>query len=66
MDRADICIAMEYQPEGDLHSYIRLHGPLHEQHAQEVLGQALQALTMLHEAGFPHGNMKPQVCYCDS
>lgn len=52
---------MEYYPQGDLHSYVDKNDRLSELHAQDVVSQILQGLAVMHEAGFAHRDVKPQV-----
>lgn len=59
--KGDLCIAIEYLPEGDLHSYLQNRPPLSEPESQLVIGQVLQGLSIMHSAGFAHRDIKPQV-----
>jgi serine/threonine protein kinase len=52
---------MEYYPKGDLYSYLSQHGPLSELYAQDIISQVFQGLAIMHEAGFAHRDIKPQV-----
>lgn len=57
----NLCIAMEYYPKGNLHTYLRERPPLPEEDAQQVIGQVLQGVSIMHRAGFAHRDIKPQV-----
>lgn len=59
--RGDLCIALDYLPLGDLQTFVERNGPLVEQHAQQIIGQVLHGLGIMHEAGFAHRDVKPQV-----
>lgn len=61
--KRDLCIALEYFPEGDLHTYLSGREALSESHTQEIISQVLQGLAIMHEAGFAHRDIKPQVSY---
>lgn len=60
-DKGDLCIAMEYIPFGDLHSYLQDRPPLGESDAQQVIIQILQGLAVVHKAVFTHRDIRPQV-----
>jgi calcium/calmodulin-dependent protein kinase I len=51
---------MEYLPLGDLQSY--LHSCLPENEAQQISSQVLEGLSFMHESGFAHRDLKPEVC----
>jgi serine/threonine protein kinase len=53
-------ITMEYFPLGDLQSH--LSGPLPETDVQVIVYQVLQGLEHLHNNGFAHRDLKPEVC----
>lgn len=60
-DDMNICIAMEYMPHGDLHSYLETrHTPLSESDAQQIVRQVLKGLIIMHEEKFAHRDVKPQ------
>ena len=59
----NICIAMEYLPEGDLHTYLRDRSALAEEDARQVISQVLQGLAIMHKVGIAHRDVKPQVGY---
>jgi serine/threonine protein kinase len=58
---SDLCIAMEYFPEGDLHTYLRDHPPLSEDEAKEVITQVLRGLSIMHKRNIAHRDIKPPV-----
>lgn len=57
----NICIAMEYLPEGDLHSYMRDRSALAEEDSRQIISQVLQGLAIMHKVGIAHRDVKPQV-----
>lgn len=59
--RGDLCIALDYLPLGDLQTFVEKHGPLAEQDAHQIVSQVLHGLGIMHEAGFAHRDVKPQV-----
>lgn len=59
---AKLFIAMEYLELGDLQDY--LHGqkqPLPEVEAQCIMSQILEGLDLMHENGYAHRDLKPNV-----
>ncbi|CAG9956842.1 unnamed protein product [Clonostachys rosea f. rosea IK726] len=56
----NLCIAMEYFPEGDLQSYLRDRARLNEGETREVISQVLQGLAIMHKSGLAHRDIKPQ------
>lgn len=54
-------IAMEYHHLGDINSYILSVGALEEKVARSIARQILQAVFVLHEHGFMHRDIKPEV-----
>ena len=52
---------MEYLPEGDLAHYLKNGQSLPELEAQQITFQLLEALSLMHENGFAHRDLKPQV-----
>lgn len=54
-------IAMEYLSGGDLQDYIGTVGALEESVAKGIAEQILQALFVLHEHGYMHCDLKPEV-----
>jgi serine/threonine protein kinase len=55
----NLFMAMEYLSRGDLSHYI---GPnLHKIDAKEITRNVLQGLKVMHEEGFAHRDIKPQV-----
>ena len=60
--RDGIYLVLEYGALGDLHSYIRSHGPLvHDSiSAKIVVGEIATALVTVHESGYVYGDLKPE------
>lgn len=56
-----ICIAMEYFPLGDLAHHLSNASPLSKDDVQPILHQLLEGLSILHENGFAHRDLKPGV-----
>lgn len=54
-------IAMEYLENGDLFAYLYQRPPLPETETKEVTYQILEGLGMMHENGFAHRDLKPNV-----
>ena len=54
-----VFIAMEYFPLGDLQNY--LSSPLPEKDTQQVTHQVLEGLSFMHDNGFAHRDLKPNV-----
>lgn len=55
---------MEYLELGDLHDY--LHGqkqPLPEFEVQRIMSQILEGLDLMHENGYAHRDLKPNVSF---
>jgi len=50
---------MEYFPLGDLQNY--LSSPLPERDTQQVTHQVLEGLSFMHDNGFAHRDLKPNV-----
>ena len=50
---------MEYMPLGDLHQYIGL--PFPEKETQCIVVQILEGLQFMHDDGFAHRDLKPNV-----
>jgi serine/threonine protein kinase len=59
-----VFIVMEYIRHGDLGSYLK--GPFPEDEAREVTFQVAEGLEHLHENGFVHRDLKPEVSRCYS
>jgi serine/threonine protein kinase len=59
-----IFIAMEYFQYGDLHKFILNSGPCTEFGAKMITMQLLEGLNIMHEMGFTHRDLKPQVLSC--
>ena len=53
--------AMEYCKHGDLKNYLQSHKTISEREAQEIILQVLGGLSLMHEAGFAHRDVKPGV-----
>ncbi|OQD65821.1 hypothetical protein PENPOL_c005G06713 [Penicillium polonicum] len=54
-------IAMEYLELGDLLGYLDQRPPLPEAEAQDIASQILEGLDMMHENGFAHRDLKPNM-----
>ena len=54
-------IAMEYFELGDLEGFILTSGTCTEQGARTIAQQILEGLSVMHELGFTHRDLKPQV-----
>lgn len=52
---------MEYCSHGDLKDYLQKHKTLTEKETQEITLQVLGGLSLMHEAGFAHRDVKPAV-----
>jgi serine/threonine protein kinase len=55
----NIFIAMEYFCYGDLQNY--LSAPISEGEVQEITFQVLEGLLFMHDNGFAHRDLKPNV-----
>lgn len=56
-----IYIGMEYQRLGDLNHHVRNSGVFEESIARGIAEQILQGVFVLHELGFMHRDIKPEV-----
>lgn len=56
---SNIFLAMEYFPHGDLDAYIQ--AGVSEDGAKLICGQLLDGLSLMHQIGFTHRDLKPQV-----
>ena len=54
-----IHIAMEYVPHTNLRNYLKMERA--ESEAKAVIRQLLEGLVVIHETGFAHRNLKPEV-----
>jgi tRNA A-37 threonylcarbamoyl transferase component Bud32 len=52
---------MEYLENGDLGNYI--NNPIPETEAAGIIRQLLEGLGYMHESGFVHRDLKPEVCF---
>jgi serine/threonine protein kinase len=57
----DLFISLEYFPLGDLQSYMNRTSLLPEDEVRQITRQILYALSILHEEGFAHRDLKPAV-----
>jgi len=53
---------MEYLPSGDLYAFISNGTTLSESESQDITYQILEGLFLMHDNGFTHRDLKPQVC----
>lgn len=60
-DASNLYIAMEYFPLGDLQKYMDRPGLVDEEHVREISFQVLEGLTYMHQEGFAHRDIKPDV-----
>jgi serine/threonine protein kinase len=56
-----VCIAMEYLPLGNLHTYQLENGVLSEASAKFVIRQVLRGLSYIHADKLAHRDIKPSV-----
>jgi serine/threonine protein kinase len=59
-------LAMEYLEGCTLKQLLAHHGPLPWRWVLQAVGQCLQALEVVHQAGFVHRDIKPSNCFCCS
>jgi len=52
---------MEYFHYGDLHKFLLEFGPCAEPDAKSITVQLLEGLSIMHQMGFAHRDLKPQV-----
>jgi serine/threonine protein kinase len=52
---------MEYFQYGDLYKFILNSGPCTESSVKMIMMQLLEGLNIMHELGFTHRDLKPQV-----
>lgn len=62
-DESELYIAMEYLHLGDLGTLLSTSEPLPEGDAQHITFQILEGLFLMHQNGFSHRDLKPQVCF---
>lgn len=56
-----LCITMEYLEGGDLHTHLEgIDTPLSEADCRHITRQVLQGLSVMHDEGFTHGDVKPR------
>lgn len=56
-----IFIAMEYLQHGDLHKHLNVVGACSEHDSKMIAYQLLEGLGVMHNLGFAHRDLKPQV-----
>jgi serine/threonine-protein kinase len=59
MDRGRHYLVLEYAPGGDLHEYVREHGPLGFEHACSIVIDVARALSHAAGRGLIHRDIKP-------
>src|SRR4051812_18056386 len=57
-------LAMEYLEGCTLKQLLVRHGPLPWRWVLQAVGQCLEALDVVHQAGFVHRDIKPSNCFC--
>jgi serine/threonine protein kinase len=65
-DRGQAWLAMEYLEGNTLKQLLAQHGPLPWRWVLAVVAQCLEALDVVHRAGFIHRDIKPSNCFCCS
>jgi serine/threonine protein kinase len=63
-DKENVFLAMEYFPLGTLDKFI--DDKLHEDDTRKISLQLLEGLHIMHEEGFTHRDLKPQVSICSA
>ncbi|HTV22523.1 MAG TPA: protein kinase [Polyangiaceae bacterium] len=63
-DRGQAFLAMEYLEGSTLKQLLALHGPLPWRWVLAVIAQCLEALEVVHGAGFIHRDIKSSNCFC--
>ena len=63
-DRENVYLAMEYFPLGTLDNFI--NDKLSEDETRKISLQLLEGLHIMHEEGFTHRDLKPQVSICST
>lgn len=61
-DPSNLYIAMDYMPHGDLQTYIDEKAPFPEAESSVITKQVATGLQFMHQKGFFHRDLKPQVC----
>jgi serine/threonine protein kinase len=62
--RGQAYLAMEYLEGQTLKQLLAEHGPLPWRWVLAAIGQCLEALEVVHRAGFVHRDIKPSNCFC--
>lgn len=52
---------MEYYPAGNLHTCVEDRRGLPEDECRQITSQVLSGIALMHEEGFAHRDLKPQV-----
>jgi serine/threonine protein kinase len=63
-DKENVYLAMEYFPLGTLDNFI--NDRLSEDDTRKISLQLLEGLCIMHEEGFTHRDLKPQVSICSA
>jgi 5'-AMP-activated protein kinase catalytic alpha subunit len=58
----DVYLVMEYQPGGDLFSYLETRGRLAEPEACRLFRQVIQGIQYCHSQSIVHRDLKPENC----
>ena len=56
-----VFVATEFFEHGDLGAYLEEHSRLIEDDAADITANVLEGLTFVHDLGFAHRNIKPEV-----
>lgn len=58
--REGVYLVLEYASGGDLHSLLRKNGSLDHDSTRFVMGEAVAALSSIHDLGLVYGDLKPE------
>lgn len=60
-DQQHVYLAMEYVPGGDFRTLLNNSGVLKEDHARFYIAEMFAGVTELHNLGYIHRDLKPEV-----